>query len=230
LPHGVLTMLKLDLHIHSKYSDDGIGDPENIIKSAKKRGLDGLAITDHNTVKGGLIAEKNAPKDFIVIPGIEVSTSDGHILGLNVRQDIPKSLSVEETVEHIKDVSGIAIVPHLFRNMSGIKIEKLKKIKNKIPAIEVFNSCSLPKTNLKMAKAAKKFNLGGTGGSDSHDLLYAGYAYTMVKRNTFNIDEIIEEINKKRTWGEGITMPLQYRRNRMIKSFKQFFQRGFKRI
>ena len=223
-------MLKLDLHIHSQYSDDGQGSPKFIIKSLQKKGLNGMAITDHNTIEGSLKALKVAPKDFIVIPGIEISTKDGHIIALNVKEDISRNLSVEETIDNIIDLGGLAIVPHLFRNMSGIKKEKLKKIHTKIPAIEVYNSCSLPKTNIKTAKIAKDLSLGGTGGSDSHDLVYVGYAYTTVDTTDMNINTIISEINKKKTWGEGTLMPLDYRRDRMVKSLKQFFNRGFKRI
>ena len=223
-------MIKLDLHIHSQYSEDAIGSPKDIIKSLKKKGLQGMAITDHNTVKGGLKAVKIAPKDFIVIPGVEISTADGHMLALNVEKNIARNLSIQETVEKILDQGGTPIVPHLFRNMSGIKKEKLKTIHQKINTIEVFNACSMPKTNLKIAKIAKEFNLGGTGGSDSHDPAYAGYAYTVVDTTDMNADTILSEINKKKTWGEGITMPLEYRRDRMLKSIRQFFQRGFKRI
>lgn len=223
-------MMKLDLHIHSQYSEDGIGTPDEIIKALKKKGLNGMAITDHNSVKGSLKALKIAPKDFIVIPGVEISTSDGHILAFNVKNNIQRALSVEETVEQIIDLGGTPVVPHLFRNMSGIKTDKLKKIHKKISAIEVFNACSIPKTNLKTAKIAKKFNIGGIGGSDSHHPQYAGYAYTTVDTTDLSIDSIILEINKKKTWGEGTTMPLDYRRDRMLRSIKQFFQRGFKRI
>jgi len=223
-------MIKLDLHIHSQYSEDAIGSPKDIIKSLKKKGLQGMAITDHNTVEGGLKAVKIAPKNFIVIPGIEISTADGHMLALNVEKNIARNLSIQETVEKILDQGGTPIVPHLFRNMSGIKKEKLKTIHQKINAIEVFNACSMPKTNLKIAKIAKEFNLGGTGGSDSHDPAYAGYAYTVVDTTDMNADAVLSEINKKKTWGEGITMPLEYRRDRMLKSIRQFFQRGFKRI
>ena len=223
-------MLKLDLHIHSQYSDDGQGSPIKIIKSLQKKGLHGMAITDHNTIEGSLKALKVAPKDFIIIPGLEISTKDGHIIALNVKEDIVRNLSVEETIDNIIDLGGLAIVPHLFRNMSGIKKEKLKKIHAKIPAIEVYNSCSLPKTNIKTAKIAKDLNLGGTGGSDSHNVEYVGYAYTTVDTTDMNINTILSEINKKKTWGEGTLMPLDYRRDRMIKSLKQFFYRGFKRI
>ena len=223
-------MLKLDLHIHSKYSEDAIGSPKEIIKNVKKKKLDGIAITDHNTVKGGLKAVKNAPKDFIVIPGIEISTKDGHIIALNVKEDIKRSLTVEETVEQIIDKGGTPIVPHLYRTMSGIKEEKLKKILPKISSIEVFNSCSVQKSNYKSANTAKKYNLGGTGGTDSHMPKYCGLAYTTFNTEDTSIDNLISEIEKKKTWGEGRNLPLSYRRYRMIKSIKQFFQRGLRRI
>jgi predicted metal-dependent phosphoesterase TrpH len=223
-------MLKLDLHIHSQYSEDGAGTPSEIAKIIKKKGLDGMAITDHNTIKGGLSALKVATKDFIVISGIEISTRDGHIIALNVKENIAKGLTVEETVEKIIDIGGTPIVPHVFRSMSGIKEKKLKNIVKKIPAIEVFNACSVSQTNLKTMKLAKKYNIGGTGGSDSHIPNFAGEAYTTFDTNTFTIDSIISSIEKKKTWGEGNTLDLDYRRDRMIKSVKQFFERGFKRI
>jgi len=159
-------MLKLDLHVHSQYSEDGAGSPKDIIESLQERGVHGVAITDHNTVEGGLKALKIAPKNFIVIPGLEISTADGHIIGLNVKENVPKGLTVEETVEKIIDLGGTPIVPHLFRSMSGIKKEKLKKILAKVSAIEVFNACSTPQSNLKTAKVAKEYKLGGIGGSD----------------------------------------------------------------
>ena len=223
-------MLKIDLHLHSQYSEDASGSPKELKTLLKKRGLQGMAITDHNTIRGGLEAKKLSSQDFIVIPGVEISTADGHLIGLDVSENIPKHLSVEETVERIGDLGGIPIVPHLFRNMSGIKVAKLHSILSKISAIEVFNSCSLPQTNLKIVKVAKELDLGGTGGSDAHDPQYAGYAYTTVNTTDLTKEGILAEILKKQTWGEGQTMPLEYRRDRMTKSIKQFFQRGLKRI
>jgi len=223
-------MLKLDLHLHSCYSDDATGSPEDIIKSLRKRGLQGMALTDHNTVKGYAKITKIVPKDFLVIPSVEISTADGHLLALNVTENITRGLSVEETTECIIDAGGEPIVPHLFRLLSGIKKEKLLEIQSKVPAIEVFNGCSVPNTNLKSAKVAHALNLGGTGGSDSHDPLYAGYAYTVVDSTDLRIDTILSEIKKRKTWGEGLTMPLTYRRDRMIHSIRQYVQRGFKRI
>jgi len=189
-----------------------------------------MALTDHNTIKGCIKAQKVALKDFLVIPSVEISTADGHLLAFNVTENIQEGLSVEETVERVIDAGGEPIVPHLFRLYSGIKKEKLKGIQTKVSAIEVFNGCSVPSTNLKTAKVSHAFNLGGTGGSDSHDPFYAGYAYTVVDSTDLRIDTILSEIQKKKTWGEGLTMPLSYRRDRMVHSIRQYVQRGFKRI
>jgi hypothetical protein len=223
-------MIKLDLHIHSQYSEDATGAPKQIIRSLKKKGIIGAAITDHNTTKGGIAALKIAPKNFIIIPGIEISTRDGHLIGLNVKEELKKGLSLEETVELVINSGGLPVVPHLFRMMSGIKESKLKQISGKISAIEVFNGCSVPKSNLKSARIAKKYNLGGTGGSDSHQPEYVGLAYTIFDCTDLSVDSILSEIEGKRTWGEGTTMPFRYRQDRMVKSIKQFFQRGLKRI
>jgi predicted metal-dependent phosphoesterase TrpH len=223
-------MLKLDLHIHSQYSEDGAGSPKEIIKILQKKGLHGMAITDHNTVKGGLESLKVVPKDFIVIPSVEVSTKDGHIIGLNVKKDITRGLTAVETIDKITEQGGTPIVPHLFRSMSGIKEKNLKKVLNKVSTIEVFNGCSVPQSNLKAMKVAKKYNLGGTGGSDSHIPEFVGNAYTLVDTTDKSIDSVITEIQNKKTWGEGETLDLNYRRDRMIKSVKQYFQRGFKKI
>lgn len=223
-------MLKLDLHIHSCFSHDAIGTPEDLVKSLQARGLQGMALTDHNTIEGYRQIQKIMPTDFVVIPGIEVSTEDGHILGLNVKEPIRPGQSVEETVDCILNGGGIPIVPHLFRLLSGIKIEKLQAIRTKVAAIEVFNGCSVPATNLKTANVARSYGLGGTGGSDTHDPFYAGYAYTVVDSTDLRVDTVLSEIQKKKTWGEGRTLPLSYRRDRMVLSITQFVSRGFKRI
>jgi predicted metal-dependent phosphoesterase TrpH len=226
----MIDMIKLDMHIHSKYSDDGLGTPNEIIKSLQNKGINGMSITDHNTLKGSLNALSIAPKDFLVITGMEISTKDGHLLAYNIKKEIPKNLPVEETVDKIIDSGGIAVPPHLYRNMSGIKEKKLNKLLGKISTIEVFNSCSVPQSNLKTSMLAKKIGFGGTGGSDSHMPNYAGYAFTVVDIQEPNRDEVIEQIIKKKTWGKGKTLPIEYRRDRMIKSINQFFTRGFKRI
>jgi predicted metal-dependent phosphoesterase TrpH len=223
-------MLKLDLHLHSCFSDDGIGTPQDLVKALQKRGLQGMALTDHNTTKGYRTVQHEVPAGFLVIPGCEITTADGHLLALNLTENIPRGLSIEETVERVFDAGGEPIVPHLFRLLSGIKKDKLRLIRTKISAIEVFNGCSIPNSNLRTAKVAHAYDLGGTGGSDSHDPAFAGYAYTIVDSTDLRIDTILSEIKKRKTWGEGVTMPLTYRRDRIVLSIRQYVQKGFKRI
>ena len=68
-------MIKLDLHLHSNYSGDGMGSPKEIIKILQSKGLNGIALTDHNSLEGSINAKKVAPKGFIVIPAMEISSS-----------------------------------------------------------------------------------------------------------------------------------------------------------
>ncbi|RLF37418.1 MAG: metal-dependent phosphoesterase [Thermoplasmata archaeon] len=223
-------LLKIDLHVHSAYSEDAKGLPKEIIKYAIKKGLNGLSITDHNSVKGSLEAMKIKPKDFIIIPGIEISTREGHLIALGIKRDIERDLPVEETIELIIDEGGVPIVPHLFRTGTGLKRKNLDKIKDKISAIEVFNSCSMSRSNRAIERIAKKFDLGGTGGSDAHEPSFVGYGYTTIDNTDLSIDSLLSEIERKRTWGYGEIIPLKTRGKRMIKSVVQFFERGLRRI
>lgn len=224
-------MIKLDLHVHSIYSDDATGSPKEIKKSVQQKGLQGFALTDHNTLHNAVkAAKKFSTKDFIIIPGVEISTKQGHLLAINVNTSIPKGKGIQETIDLIYDGGGLPIIPHLYRKMSGIKKENLLKIKHKIKAIEICNGCSQPKMNEKAEHTAKELRLGGTGGSDSHLPQYAGYAYTLFDTTDLSIDAILDEINKKNTWGTGTILPFSYRHKRMIKSVTHFFKRGLKRI
>ncbi|MEM3550826.1 MAG: PHP domain-containing protein, partial [Candidatus Bathyarchaeia archaeon] len=103
--------VKIDLHVHTCYSYDGLTTPEELILYGKKGGLDGLAITDHDRVDMALKIAKET-RDYVVIPGIEISCLNGHVIGLNVQEVIPKGLSIEETVERIHEQGGLAIACH----------------------------------------------------------------------------------------------------------------------
>ena len=97
--------MKYNLHIHSKYSSDGVLDPEKIVKIAAKRGLNGVAITDHNTITGGLKAKNYETEDFKVIVGSEISTERGEIIGLFLKEEI-KPGNVQEVISEIKEQNG----------------------------------------------------------------------------------------------------------------------------
>ena len=147
--------MKYDLHSHSKYSSDGILDPQKIIKVAIKKGLDGIAVTDHNTIRGGLEAKEYETNEFKVIIGSEVMTNKGEVIGLFLSEEI-KSNNFYDVVDEIKAQNGIVVLPHPFdewRNASFPVKEDAKYIDN----IEIFNSrCVREKYNHNAREFAKK--------------------------------------------------------------------------
>lgn len=188
-------MAKFDLHIHTYYSKCGVDSPKTMVKMAISKKLDGIAITDHNTTVGALQAMKNN-QELTVIPGIEVSTRDGEILGLGITQRLPEGKSAQETIDLIRDRGGIAVIPHpydLLRSSIGFGIRMLK-----FDAIEVYNSnLVLPLANRLAKKAAEKEGYSTIAGSDAHIATAVGNAYTIIDET--DIEDILEAIRKNQT-------------------------------
>lgn len=160
-----------DFHIHSKYSFDSISDPKDIIKVAKKRGLDGIAVTDHDTIKGGLETSKLCKgKNFFVIIGEEIHTDMGDIIGLFLNEEI-KSRRCLEVIEEIKGQGGVTVLPHPFRGHKNIE-----EIARHVDLIEVFNSRCSFEGNKKAEMLAEKIKKKVIAGSDAHSLREIGYA------------------------------------------------------
>ncbi len=109
--------INADLHVHSNYSKDSLITPKELVFYAKKRGLTAVAVTDHNQIEGSWKIAKEA--DFLVIPGMEVSSADGHIVALNLQDLIPRGLSARETVDRIHKAGGIAIAVHPYAWFKG---------------------------------------------------------------------------------------------------------------
>ncbi len=105
-----------DIHTHSKYSVDGFMEPRKIVETARRRGLSGIAITDHNTINGSLKAKKYETDEFKVICGSEIITERGEVIGLYLSSEI-KSHTFIDVVEEIKEQDGIIILPHPYDNM-----------------------------------------------------------------------------------------------------------------
>ena len=165
-------MLKYDLHMHTHYSKCSNMKPEILLKTAKKRGLNGIAVTDHYTLEGALKVKKlNKDKDFDVIVGDEISTADGDVLAYYLHKPI-KSTGFFGVVEEVKKQNGLIVIPHPFRTSINphhkFKLP-FEKVKNKIDAIECFNARMLfSGDNKKADDIANKLNIAKTGGSDAH--------------------------------------------------------------
>ena len=107
-----------DLHIHSIFSSDATTTVRAILKQAKDVGLNVIAVTDHDEIRGSLEAQQLAPKYGIeVIPGAEISTKEGHLVALFIKSLPPAGMSLSDTLLQIGRQGGIAIAPHPFNNL-----------------------------------------------------------------------------------------------------------------
>ncbi len=165
-------VLNADFHMHTNFSADGNMPPEELVRLSKGAGLEAIAVTDHNCVRGGLetrrIARKIA-KGMIVFAGSEIRTKDGEIIALGIRKDVPYGLPLAETCELAKKQNGFIIIPHPFdRFRSGIGNE-MEKILGYIDAVEVFNARTLAgRFDRRAAAFAERRGLAFVAGSDSH--------------------------------------------------------------
>ena len=192
----------IDLHCHSFYSGDGVSSPEELIASAKTRGLHGFAITDHNTcdavsymLEKGLMRDDGLPVDgFLVIPGVEITTAEGHLLCIGATLPFLKGHPAQEVCKLIHEAGGLAIPPHpydLFR--AGIRQDVLEKIE--IDALEVFNAATtLQCYNRQAFEYAQMRGLPMTAGSDAHHEAAIGTAYTILNTDDFSLKGLLAQI------------------------------------
>jgi len=189
--------MKCDFHCHTYYSFDGTASPQQVVNKAIQKGIDCLAITDHNEIRGAMEAIEYAKgKPILIIPGIEVKSKDGDILGINVKEKIPSGLSVKETIKRIKEQGGFVIIPHPFALIERFR-GNLKEIITQIDAIEIFNCSIFGNGNKKAMQFAKENSLPFCAGSDSHSIDFIGKCYFEVQGENSNIEEIFEKIRKR---------------------------------
>ena len=175
--------MKYDLHIHTNFSKCSRIKPDELLKIAKERGLNGIAVTDHNTIQGGIAAAKlNRDPDFEVIVGAEMKTVDGEILGLYLNEEI-KSREMFEIIDEIHQQGGIAIIAHPTARLRRSLKQPCIELKGRIQGIEAFNSRALLLENWSAQRIASRFRFGATGGSDAHFYYEIGRGYTKFEGN-----------------------------------------------
>ena len=207
-----------DLHTHSFFSGDGVSSPEDLIAGAKAKGLHGIAMTDHNTCDAvtymldkGLMRLDGQPVDgFLVLPGVEVTTADGHLLCIGATLPDPPKLKgrpAREVCDVIHERGGLAIPPHpydLFR--AGIRFATLETLA--VDAIEVFNAATtLRRYNRYAFKYAQLRNLPMIAASDAHHAAAVGTAYTILNTNDFSVKGILAQILKSNELNQQYLTP-----------------------
>jgi predicted metal-dependent phosphoesterase TrpH len=193
--------LRIDFHVHSFFSADGVSSPEDLIVSARSAGLNAFAITDHNTCEAvdymlerGLMRADGRPVDgLLVIPGVEVTTADGHLLCLGCRLPATlKGLPAVEVCRLAHEAGGLCVAPHpydLFR--AGIREAVLDTLP--LDGLEVFNAATtLKRHNRKAYDYAQRRGLPMTAGSDAHHAGAVGVACTIIETEDFSVRGVLE--------------------------------------
>jgi hypothetical protein len=160
---------RVELHSHTEYSRDCRTPLEKVIQACQRKGIDRIAITDHNTVAGALKLQQIAPD--LVIAGEEIMTTEGELLAFYVKETIPPLLTPAETIRRLRDQGAVISVSHPFdRFRKGAWEEaQLLRIVDQVDALEVFNArCVFNEDNLKALAFARHHQKPGTVGSDAH--------------------------------------------------------------
>jgi len=191
-----------DLHLHTFFSRDAMNSPESMIEAAKKKGLSGIAITDHDTCEGvdylrrkGFVREDGEAVDgFLIIPGVEVSTKEGHLLCLGTTLPYMKKEPAKKVISAIHERGGIAVAPHPFdRFRAGIRKEVLDDLD--LAALETFNAAvSLKAFNNDASIYAQRRGLAGTAASDAHHASVVGLSSTMYDLPTLSLEALLKAI------------------------------------
>lgn len=215
--------LKLDLHVHTNASGDSLISLDDALIEAKVKGLNGLALTEHETpskVSGFM-------RDIIIIPGLEVPTSIGHVLVLGVDQWKlkPGFKPIQIVLEEAKRRGAVTVLAHPFpRTLIPSSILQIRQ--SGLDALEVLNSGTIlfPLSSRVNMRMSFKFNIPMTAGSDSHIPRTIGYAYTVVETPSTSVEDILESIRKGLTEVYGKPSGLKAKLEKRIhgKMFERF--------
>ncbi len=169
-----MSVLRLDLHIHTRASHDCLNGYRDVVAMARARGLHRIAITDHNEIEGAFRVRDLAPE--LVIVGEEVKTAEGADLsGLFLEKKIPHGMPARETAFAIREQGGLVYVPHPFAGSKGLGEETLAEIAESVDVVEIFNArVHRPQLNRRARTWAEERGLPGGAGSDAHTLKEIG--------------------------------------------------------
>ena len=175
----------IDLHCHTSASFDSVASPADVVRTAARRGLTHLAITDHDTIDGALRARDAAPDGLTVLVGQEVTTVDGDLIAVFLERVVPSGMSALETIAAIREQWGLVGVPHPFDASRGYGRRSgalIEDIADKLDWIETHNArVADGSANERAAIFAREHSLPGVCASDAHTLLEVGVCRNVVR-------------------------------------------------
>jgi len=174
---------KVEFHCHTNASKDSLTSPADLVATCRRKRIDRVVVTDHNTIVGARAAHALDPE--LVIVGEEIMTTRGEILAAFVSEEVPKGLTPQETIHRLKEQGAFISVSHPFdRWRNGAwREDDLLEILPLVDAIEVYNSrCILPRFNREARRFAEKHNIAGTVGSDAHAAFELGQSRMVLEQ------------------------------------------------
>jgi predicted metal-dependent phosphoesterase TrpH len=177
--------LKLEFHCHTHASKDSLTPPADLVAAARRKGIDRVVVTDHNSIAGA--REAQAIDSELIIIGEEIMTTKGEILAAFVTEEIPAYLTPLETIKRLKEQGAFISVSHPFDEIrkGGWKEDDLLEILPFVDAIEVYNSrCMFSRFNRRAKEFAEKHNIPGTVGSDAHAAFELGRSLLLLDQFT----------------------------------------------
>lgn len=219
--------MKLDLHIHSTYSLDSLNAVEEVIKAAKQKGLDGIAVTDHNTFEGSRHALRQNKSDLLIIPGAEYSTDVGHLLvyflkegleDIGLKKNDKGYFNSNDIIGCAHEQQALVFMAHPFHKVTDYN----KKGIDLVDGIEAYNSRAAKwrnlHANLDAMEAAVRLRKPYTAGSDAHYIEEIGSAYLDLEFSGHTLEDLkLALMNNKRTIIGRATSSINRQKSQMIK-------------
>ncbi len=212
-----MVKLKIDLHVHSRYSSDSTSTFDEINRRCRELGLDGYALCDHDAIDG--LAEAGEKSGgLVVVPGLEVTARGAHIICLEPSRLVPSQLSIVDTVAHIHKQGGTSILAHPYAIPRSF-VRFAEAARAGFDAIEVANSAQIPFGVVRgwNRGMAERLGLPQTGGSDAHIPELVGRSYTVVEADSREPRDVVEAIRGGRTEVVGAGVGLF---ERMLKTWR----------
>jgi predicted metal-dependent phosphoesterase TrpH len=178
-------LVKSVIHVHTNWSFDANASPEDVVATARRQGVGCVAITDHDQIGGALEAREIADRsgDVRIIVGEEVSSADGHIIGLFLHERIPEGMSAEDTARAIRAQGGVVLAAHPFASLcdNSLGREGLERLRPYLDAVEVWNAQNpLPWEDARAGRYARATGLTPYVGADSHVRGYLDACYQVL--------------------------------------------------
>lgn len=213
---------RFDLHTHSFFSKDGASPPEDLIAAALSKGLQGIAITDHDTCEAhDFLRNISVPEGFLVVPGVEVGTAEGHLLSLGATLPYLRGTPAKEVVRAVRAAGGLPVPAHPFDKWrAGIRASVLDSLD--IEVIEVFNAAVTSRSyNDKALAYASRRGLRMLAASDAHHASAVGVSATSFEMDELSVPALLDAL-RRGGHPEGNYLPF---REGMKKHFGNWFRK-----